>query len=39
MARWTDGTTVVWAAHRKEVGRGEGSSGLVFDRVGPGEGQ
>jgi hypothetical protein len=39
MARWTDGTTVVWAAHRKEVGRGEGSSGLVCDRVGPGEGQ
>lgn len=31
MARWTDGATFLWMAHRKEVGRGEGSSGLRFD--------
>ncbi len=33
MARWIDGTTWAWLAHRKRVGRGEGSSGLRFDRV------
>jgi hypothetical protein len=33
MARWIDGSTWTWAAHRKHVGRGEGSSGLVFDSV------
>jgi hypothetical protein len=33
MARWTDGTTWVWNAFRKGVGRGEGSSGLQFDRL------
>jgi hypothetical protein len=31
MTRWTDGATFVWMAHRKQVGRGEGSSGLRFD--------
>jgi hypothetical protein len=39
MARWIDGTTWTWAAHRKQVGRGEGSSGLRFDSVtGPASG-
>ena len=33
MARWIDGSTWVWTAFRKQVGRGEGSSGLVFDRL------
>jgi hypothetical protein len=33
MTRWIDGTTWVWLAHRKQVGRGEGSSGLQFDRL------
>jgi hypothetical protein len=32
--RWLDGRLVVWAGHRKNVGRGEGSSGLAFDSVG-----
>lgn len=32
-ARWHDGELVVWLAHRKTVGRGEGSSGLRFDRL------
>ena len=27
-ARWVDGSTHVWIGHRKEPGRGEGSSGL-----------
>ena len=30
MARWIDGSTWVWTAFRKQVGRGEGSSGLRF---------
>lgn len=30
-ARWSDGSTHVWAGRRKEPGRGEGSSGLRFD--------
>lgn len=29
--RWLDGTTHLWLARRKRVGRGEGSSGLRFD--------
>lgn len=32
-SRWTDGSTHVWIARRKEPGRGEGSSGLRFDLV------
>ncbi len=34
-ARWIDGTTCVWHAFRKQVGRGEGSSGLRFDSLEP----
>lgn len=30
-ARWSDGSTHVWVGRRKEPGRGEGSSGLIFD--------
>ena len=33
MARWIDGSTWTWMAHRKRVGRGEGSSGLRFDSL------
>jgi hypothetical protein len=33
--RWTDGRVVVWFGARKRVGRGEGSSGLQFDRLIP----
>jgi hypothetical protein len=33
MARWIDGSTWVWTAFRKHVGRGEGSSGLRFDQL------
>jgi hypothetical protein len=32
-ARWTDGSTHLWLARRKQTGRGEGSSGLRFDVV------
>lgn len=31
--RWTDGRVVVWLGAHKRVGRGEGSSGLLFDRL------
>jgi hypothetical protein len=31
--RWTDGSTHLWMGRRKRVGRGEGSSGLRFDRL------
>ena len=31
--RWTDGRVFVWLGARKGVGRGEGSSGLMFDRL------
>jgi hypothetical protein len=31
--RWTDGRVVVWLGTRKRIGRGEGSSGLAFDRL------
>jgi hypothetical protein len=31
--RWTNGKTVVWIGARKQTGRGEGSSGLSFDRL------
>ncbi len=33
MARWIVGSTWTWMAHRRRVGRGEGSSGLRFDAV------
>jgi hypothetical protein len=33
VARWIDGSTSVWTAFRKKVGRGEGSSGLRFDQL------
>ena len=29
--RWTDGSTHLWIGRRKQIGRGEGSSGLQFD--------
>ncbi|KOX08001.1 hypothetical protein ADK66_17395 [Micromonospora sp. NRRL B-16802] len=32
-ARWSDGSTHTWIGRRKRPGRGEGSSGLVFDVV------
>jgi hypothetical protein len=32
-ARDADGLLYVWLTHRKTVGRGEGSSGLRFDRL------
>jgi hypothetical protein len=31
--RWRDGRTYVWLGARKRTGRGEGSSGLAFDRL------
>ena len=34
-ARWHDGQLFVWSANRKTAGRGEGSSGLRFDSLGP----
>ena len=33
LARWIDGSTHVWTAYRRSVGRGEGSSGLRFDQT------
>ena len=33
MARWTDGSTWLWTSYRNQVGQGEGSSQLEFDRV------
>ena len=38
VARWIDGSTWMWTAFRKEIGRGEGSSGLVFDQLDPDDG-
>ena len=32
-ARWLDGRSFVWLGRRKRVGKGEGSSGLRFDRL------
>jgi hypothetical protein len=32
-ARWFDGTTFLWVGRRSTTGRGEGSSGLVFDQI------
>jgi hypothetical protein len=34
--RWFDGSTHLWIGRRKQIGRGEGSSGLRFDFVGNG---
>ncbi len=34
-ARRSDGAVVVWYGARKATGRGEGSSGLAFDRITP----
>ena len=31
--RWTDGRVYVWRRVRRETGRGEGSSGLLFDEL------
>jgi hypothetical protein len=31
--RWTDGRVIIWLGARKQAGRGEGSSGLAFDRL------
>lgn len=36
LARWHDGSTFLWSSRRKQVGRGEGSSGLRFDVMEPG---
>jgi hypothetical protein len=33
--RWCNGKTFVWLGIRKQAGRGEGSSGLSFDRIVP----
>lgn len=33
--RWNDGRVVVWLGASKRIGRGEGSSGLQFDRLVP----
>lgn len=33
--RWLDGRVFTWLGIRKQVGRGEGSSGLAFDQVIP----
>jgi hypothetical protein len=38
LARWTDGSTFLWLARRKGIGRGEGSSGLRFDVMDDGSG-
>jgi hypothetical protein len=32
-ARWLDGRSFVWLGRRKSVGKGEGASGLRFDRI------
>jgi len=34
-ARWFDGAVFTWIGRRKETGRGQGASGLEFDRVAP----
>jgi hypothetical protein len=38
-ARWTDGRPLLWLGRRVEPGRGEGSSGLAWDRAEPPPGQ
>lgn len=34
--RWVDGSTHLWISRHREVGRGEGSGGLLFDYLEPG---
>jgi hypothetical protein len=34
-ARWADGRIVTWLGRRKQVGLGQGSSGLAWDRIEP----
>jgi hypothetical protein len=34
-ARWWDGRIYTWLGRRKQTGRGQGSSGLEFDRIVP----
>ena len=34
-ARWFDGKVFTWLGRRKETGRGDGASGLVFDQILP----
>jgi hypothetical protein len=34
-ARWTDGRILLWLATERRTGRGEGASGLAFDRMRP----
>lgn len=34
-ARWYDGKIYTWLGRRKQTGRGQGSSGLEFDRIVP----
>jgi hypothetical protein len=36
--RWHQGEVFVWVGVRKTTGRGEGSSGLAFDRLVPSKG-
>jgi hypothetical protein len=36
-ARWWDGRIYIWLGRRKQTGRGQGSSGLEFDRILPTE--
>ncbi|WP_406081194.1 hypothetical protein [Micromonospora sp. NBC_00858] len=33
--RWSDGQVVTWLGRRKQVGLGQGSSGLAWDRIEP----
>lgn len=35
LARWVDGRTVLWLGRRKRPGRGQGASGLAWDRAEP----
>jgi hypothetical protein len=35
LARWIDGRYVLWCGRSRRTGKGEGSSGLRFDSVGP----
>jgi len=37
LVRWHDGQTQLWTARLRQVGRGEGSSGLRFDALLPGQ--
>lgn len=32
-ARWYNGTTMLWLGRRKQTGHGEGSSGLLYDKL------